>query len=67
MAEQVDGVLNAPGPFQRAAVDSYPQRLRCLLRVEALGLLRHLHGALKQSQIHVRGDESVTELLQAGL
>jgi len=67
VAEQVDGVLNPPGPFQRAAVDSDSQRPWQFLPVERACALCQLNGALEQPSVHVVPDEPLAELLQPAL
>lgn len=69
MTEQVDRVLNPPGPCQRAAVDRHPKRLRQRLTLcRARGALAYQrHRALQQQTIQLVLDHPVPERLQCSL
>jgi hypothetical protein len=56
MAQQVDGVLDSAGTFERTGVDRHAQRLGQLLEVERPRLPRELDGALQQPAVHLGPD-----------
>ena len=67
MTEQVDGVLNPPGPGQRAAIDRHAKGLGELAPIEGAARFGDLDGALEQAPVHIVADHAVAELLQSTL
>ena len=67
MAEEVEGVLDASGAFERCRVDGDAKRFRQILPVERLGPLCQLDGTLEQAPVHLVADEAVAEVMQRAL